>query len=312
MEKTIRAILFLLISVSMILSVVEAQQISPGVTKGDSFSYDFYTLWISASSTAAPADLIKLNDTRCIQVSVTEIGGTVVVMNVTRHFKNGTATCTQLFVNILNGMGTGFGLVIAPNLEPKSFAYYMGLENGTAFQIREAMIKTYPFGEREVLHAIVNQTGLDSYARISHDMYFDKKTGVMLEWICEQIPYADPTSKVVLVWKILEFNVKGQESSVSSMGQTTAQPQQTEWFTAAVLIVICAVGLTVLFRKRMKRHRVKQQFEPTATSMVFDSNIKDIYLWKSLEGEAHGKVQKSPGAYRSCFDDDSGFFIYYG
>ena len=156
-------------------------------------------------------------------------------------------------VHILNGTGNGFGLIIAPNLKPNDFAYPWGFQSGTAFKIMDSVIKKYAFGQREVLHAMVNQTGYDAYAYISHEMYYDRKTGVMLEWRTEQIPYADPTSKIVLVWEIVEFNVKGTGPSdgVVQLNEQEKLNNSILMITAVLSISIITVLLIYVRRKRV-------------------------------------------------------------
>lgn len=236
--------------------VVIGQQVSVGVSPGDSFTYEFSVLWISSDpNVTPPAELHGINETSLIRVAVTDVGGAVVVMNITRYFKNGTSTTTQTLVNILSGDGGGFGLVIAPNLNASSIAYPYALidENKSmnAIPLKELTVKTYPFGEREVLHASINQTGSSTYARISHDIYFDRKTGVMLEWRVEQIPYMSPTAKVVVSWKIKDFNVKEAASSSTAPGQE--QPQQIQWYLPIAIIIILAVVIALIIYQRRRR-----------------------------------------------------------
>ncbi|MEM0313485.1 MAG: hypothetical protein QXQ41_02930 [Candidatus Bathyarchaeia archaeon] len=250
------AVLPCLLIICFSLCVVRGQQASVGVSPGDSFTYEFSVLWISSDpNVAPPAELYSVNETNLIRVTVTDVGGAVVVMNITRYFKNGTSTTTQTLVNILSGDGGGFGLIIASNLNASAIAYPYALldENKSmnAIPLKELIIKKYPFGEREVLHATINQTGSSTYARISHDIYFDRKTGVMLEWRVEQIPYISPTAKVVVTWKIKDFNVKEAVSSSTSPEQ--AQPQQIQWYLPiATIIVLLVVALAIYLRKRRK------------------------------------------------------------
>ncbi len=250
------AIPLCLLSVILTANVVVAQNISPGVQAGDSFIYRFYTLWISSSpESQAPTDLVSLNETNLIRVVIDEVCGVVVVMNVTRCLRNGTELFSQIFVNILNGAGEGFGLVIAPNLTENSFAYHMGFDIGNAFLIKESMVKAYPFGEREVLHAKINQTGSSTYARITHDIYFDRKTGAMLEWRIEQTPYTDPTAKAMLVWEIMEFHVKAKEEELSL---TPQEPQQSYQglITLALILVIVIVTVLLIYLRKHKRLKI--------------------------------------------------------
>ena len=223
------------------------QQVFAGVSPGDSFTYEFSVLWVSSDpNVTPPPELYSLNETNLIRVTIKEVGGPVVVMNITRYFKNGTSTTTQTFVNILSGDGDGFGLVIAPNLNAGSVAYPYALLNEStkdnAIRIKELTIKNYPFGQREALHATVNQTGSSEYARVSHDIYFDRKTGVMLEWRIEQIPYTAPTAKIVLTWKIKDFNIK----------ETASNSHQEQLQTIIIIALAAVIALIIYMRRRKK------------------------------------------------------------
>jgi len=223
------------------------QQVFAGVSPGDSFTYEFSVLWVSSDpNVTPPPELYSLNETNLIRVTIKEVGGPVVVMNITRYFKNGTSTTTQTFVNILSGDGDGFGLVIAPNLNAGSVAYPYALLNEStkdnAIRIKELTIKNYPFGRREALHATVNQTGSSEYARVSHDIYFDRKTGVMLEWRIEQIPYTAPTAKIVLTWKIKDFNIK----------ETASNSHQEQLQTIIIIALAAVIALIIYMRRRKK------------------------------------------------------------
>lgn len=240
--------LFLLCLYALInIGNAQTQTVTPGVNVGDTFIYEFTVLWRSANPNAIPpASLVHMNDTDYIKVTIAEIGGPVVFMNVTRHFKNGTETSTKVFVHLLSGDGDGFGLLVAPNLDEKSLAYPMGIQSGNLLVIDEVLVKTYSFGEREVLHTTINQTNISDYAYIYYDIYFDKETGVMLEWFVEQASIGSSREKTSLIWKIKEFNLK----------DATSQNQQAQFppglIGVTILIIIILALITIYAYKRRK------------------------------------------------------------
>ena len=258
MTGKIRGMIFKHSSLCFIMSLtVLAQSIAPGVSPGDSFTYSFTAFWDSTSYVEPPANITALNETKLIKITVTEICGVVVMMNLTRYFKNGTQTNSQIFVNLLNGIGEGFGLIIAPNLSPKSMAYPLGLNYSNSFILNEAIVKEYPFGEREVLHASLSKDG------ISYDMYFDKKTGVMFEWYIER---SLPEGKVLLQWKIQEFNVKSEEY------QGDEETGFSHLGGLAVLIsvvLIIGISLIILVSKRSRKRRRRSRLLRASTLLEF-------------------------------------------
>jgi hypothetical protein len=240
------ALFLLCLYVLINIGKAQTQTVTPGVNVGDTFTYEFTVLWSSANPNATPpASLIHINETDYIKVTIAEIGGPVVFMNITRHFKNGTETSTKVFVHLLSGDGDGFGLLVAPNLDEKSLAYPMGIQSGNLLAIDEVVVKTYSFGEREVLHTTLNKTDVSDYAYIYYNIYFDKKTGVMLEWLVEQASIGSSREKTSLIWKIKEFNLKGAASQ-------NQQAQFPPGLIGIITLIIIVALITIYIYKRRK------------------------------------------------------------
>ncbi|MEM2889261.1 MAG: hypothetical protein QXM52_05445 [Candidatus Bathyarchaeia archaeon] len=251
--RIIRKTIPLLLPFLIVINLVTAQT-SIGVSPGDTFTYNFYAFWSSTDPTASiPADVLALNETRLIKITVHQAAGAMVIMNITKQFINDTEVSTQVFVNLLSGDGDGFGLIIAPNLTKNSLVYPMGLNTSNSFVIDEELVRTYSFGEREVLHTSINKTGLTDYRYIYYDMYFDKTTGVMLEWYVEQVSRSAPNEKTAVLWKIKDFNVKAKEEP--SNQTTEVQPAwQTPLTLGALSIVALLIGFYA-YKKRKKSMR---------------------------------------------------------
>lgn len=245
-----KAVCILMILEILMLEGVSAQEESfkPGVSVGDSFAYRFYVSWEASEPLTAPANIVEINNTETVRMVVHEAFYAIVILNVTTHYKNGTVRQSQLYVNLLNGEGDGFGFIIAPNLSPNRTAYHMGFEKGKTFLIKNETVKKYPFGERKVLTATVETYGSDEYIKIQHEMIFDKVTGIMLEWRTIQTPKYSPTAKVTLNWQIAEFKVKAQEN--------TQQNQENPNTTLYLLIpaaAIAAITVAVVYKKKKKQ-----------------------------------------------------------
>lgn len=230
----------------------DSETFKAGVSPGDTFLYAFNVFWNPPDpDQAAPANVAELNNTEWVKITVHGTTGPIVTMNMTTHFKNGTEINTQIWINLLNGEGNGFGFIIAPNLKRNQLAYHMGYDSGNSFLLKEEFVKNYTFGERTVLRALVNNTSSDEYVLISHDMYFDKETGVMFEWRITQVPKNAPEANISLVWKIIEFHV-------TSEGTSTDQnpPSLQGILTLATVAIIAILSIAMLAYKRKKRkHR---------------------------------------------------------
>jgi len=230
----------------------DSETFKAGVSPGDNFLYTFNVFWNPPEpDQTAPANVMELNNTEWVKITVHETNGPIVIMNMTTHFKNETETNAQIWVNLLSGEGNGFGYIIAPNLKSNQLAYHMGYDKGYSFLLREEFVKNYTFGERSVLRALVNNTSSDEYVLISHDMYFDKETGVMLEWRITQVPKNAPEASISLVWKIIEFHVTSENISTDQN-----PPSLQGILTLATIATITLLVIAILAYKRKKRkHR---------------------------------------------------------
>lgn len=236
----------------LVFEGVSAQEESfkPGVSVGDSFTYRFYVSWEAPEPLKVPANIAEMNNTETVKMVVNEAFYAIVILNVTTYYKNGTMRQSQLYVNLLNGEGDGFGFVIAPNLSPNRTAYHMGFEQGKAFLIKNETLRKYSFGERKVLTATVETYGSDEYIKIRHEMIFDKITGVMLEWRTIQTPKYTPTAKITLTWQITEFNVKTQGNATQSQEEARST---TVFYALIPAVIAAAVAAVVLYKKKWKR-----------------------------------------------------------
>jgi hypothetical protein len=235
------------------INLVSSQVFAPGVSPGDTFTYTFCAFWSSTDPEASvPQDILAMNETKLIKITVHQAVGAMVIMNITKEFVNGTEISSQIWVNLLSGEGDGFGLIIAPNLGKNILAYPLGLNMSNSFVIDEELVKTYPFGKREVLHHTENKTSLSDYRYIYYDMYFDKKTGVMLEWYVEQVSRSAPKDKTAFLWTIKDFNVKESESST----QPAEEQPMSQWpITLAVVAIVVLLVAVLIYRKKRGKPR---------------------------------------------------------
>jgi hypothetical protein len=219
---------------------------TPGVAPGNVFVYDFFAFWNSTDQNAAPpADLLELNKTESIRLTITQVNGLMVLMNITSRFENGTENTQEGMVNILSGSSIrAFGLIVSPKLVTNNVVYPYGDFN---FTINGTAIRSYSFGEREAANYNENSTGESDYVYAYQDIYFDRQTGVMLEWYTERVTSSKPNETAALLWKIKEFDL----STIFNIW---------DYLPVIVAVVAVVVVLTVVVvyrrkRKAKKRHR---------------------------------------------------------
>jgi len=70
-----------------------AQTTVIGVHPGNTFDYSYRLLWNSNDPTATvPAEYVDLNKTQSIRISIVSVSGSLVNVDIAKHFKNGTVT----------------------------------------------------------------------------------------------------------------------------------------------------------------------------------------------------------------------------
>ena len=234
-------LLFLLLFMTIGKTSAQIVQPAPGVSPGNEFTYDFYVFWNSTNQTAIPpADLVDLNKTETIRITITQVSGSMVLMNITSRFENGTETPpSEDFVNILSGLSNkAFGLIVSPKLATNNVVYSYGTIN---FTINDTMTRTYSFGVRETAHSSVNTTGVVGTVYAFDDLYFDRETGVMLEWYAEQVQTSSPNEKTAVLWKIKEFDL------------STIATGPDYWLLIVVIVSVVAVLIAVIVFMRKRR-----------------------------------------------------------
>jgi hypothetical protein len=234
-----------------VVGSASAQVATPeaGVSAGNVFAYNFFAFWSSTNQTATvPAVLAELNKTETIRITITQVSGLMVFMNITSRFENGTENTSEDFVNIMSGVSVkAFGLIVSPKLTKNNVVYPYGDIN---FTINGTMTRTYSFGVRETAHSSVNSTDVPGTVYAFDDLYFDRETGVMLEWYAEQVQSSSPNEKTALLWKIKEFDLK------------TTGGLLDYWPLIVVVVAVVAVLIAVIAylrrRRGRRRHRRRQ------------------------------------------------------
>ena len=223
---------------------------TPGVTPGSVFSYDFFVFWNSTKQGATPpADVLELNKTDTIKLTITQVNGLMVLMNITSRFENGTETTVDGMVNIMSGSSIrAFGLIVSPKLTTRNVVYPYGDFN---FTINGTAIRTYPFGDRDTAYYSENATDEEGYVYRYDNMYFDRQTGVMLEWYTERVTTNSTDETGALLWQIKEFYLAPDWNALMPV---------IEAVTAVVVAAVVIVAVIVYRKKHKgkKRHRKKE------------------------------------------------------
>jgi hypothetical protein len=202
-------VFLLLITVA---GTVFAQTATAGVTKGNTFDYDYNILWESNDPKASPpAEYVDLNYTQWFRISIADVGAFLITVQTTLHLKNGTENTKTGSVNVdEQTINVPFGfLLIRANSNPNEKIYPGG---DYAATINETVLRTYPNGQRQTSHYITETTKGNTYEKT--ETFFDRATGVAVESQYESREtsgsYITTTKETITikssnVWTIPEF-----------------------------------------------------------------------------------------------------------
>lgn len=201
--------LFLLCFAAMGVMLAQAAT-AVGVSQGNVFEYDMVSHWSSLLYSTVPAELVEMNQTQWIRATVTGVSGSVISTRVTTHYKNGTEVSSDGSCDVETGESSGGPPFIGANLGKGSLVNPSASEK---WYINETVARSYRDGSREANHLNLqyseNSSDIGLFTR-SYDYYFDKSTGVLVEYSSE-VSYSGSTSvtqsRVVSssVWVIPEF-----------------------------------------------------------------------------------------------------------
>ena len=162
--------------------VTFAQTAVAGVSKGETFDYSYSIFWNSTDPTATPpSDYVEFNKTQSIELKVTDVSVSKISLEKTEILRNGTQTTETGYININTGdIEVTFGtLIISANLNANDKLYPSG---GHAI-INDTTTRTYPSGQRETNHYIVETTSQNNYEKT--EIYFDRQKGVAVDYYYE-------------------------------------------------------------------------------------------------------------------------------
>jgi hypothetical protein len=216
-KKRSRVVYFLVILVVIILILTiiifaylgtSAQARVPGVSVGDTFTFDVTSFWNSSDPNAVvPQEFLETNQTESFRVTITNINGSIVTTLDTWVFKNGTESNSTGLVSVESGTSSGgFWAVVAANLGKGDLLHPAGTDGIT---VNETIMREYPSGARETNHFKLNYQGNDEtygYYTEEGDYYFDRATGMLVE-LYDRNMFLGVNMQTAILWKIKASNV---------------------------------------------------------------------------------------------------------
>ena len=196
-KKTVVAtFLIFLVSFTVIGSAsAQTQQVSVGVSPGNVFQYDLTFYWTSTNpADVVPAYLVEQNQTDYFQLTVETTTSTTVVLQTEWKLLNGTALNSTDVAEVSSGI-TGSIYAYAANLTAGGLLFPSATD--LPYLINNTVFRSYPSGFRETNHIAVNNTNIEGGVYSYMDLYFDKQTGIVVEYTLTGVSSATPNQTVV-------------------------------------------------------------------------------------------------------------------
>jgi hypothetical protein len=178
MKNKITLIILILTILMAAPTITSAQLVSPGVSKGDIFEYNYNATWNSTDPNAqVTANVAKLIQTQSFQIRIINVTGTTVNAEVTTRYRDGTTKTETGFVDVQSGsIHMPFGtMIIAGNLNANDKIYPTWDQD----TINQTVTRTYQSGNRETNQLLVETTSENSYEKT--EVYYDKIKGIAVE-----------------------------------------------------------------------------------------------------------------------------------
>lgn len=182
-SKTIAILLGIFLIYIVAAGAVSGQTATPGVLSGDVFKYDYKLAWSSTdSSIAVPDGYLELNNTESLQIRVDKVSGSVLTLQVTYVFKNGSSTYETGQIDInkdLSEVPFGFFFIRA-NVSLGELIYPAGIGKAT---LNATGTRTYAGEQREINHFTTQSGSAENIQEIN--IYYDKIRGVAVDYTNE-------------------------------------------------------------------------------------------------------------------------------
>ena len=218
-----------------------AQTTIVGVSRGNSFNYSYNLSWQSTNpAVAVPSEYLELNNTQFIRISIVNVIGSLINIDFTKHFKNGTETTQNGNINVdTQVLELPYSvLLIRAGANPGEKIY----PSGGHATLNETATGSYPIGQIETISYVSQQTS--DTGNETTEILFDRANGVAVE-----------------------YNWQSNETSGSYVTTTKETLLLTSWsvpeFTSILLPMIAIIAVTatlMICKKHFKTTQIRSHF----------------------------------------------------
>ena len=249
-----RIVFLTLISVSllstMVLTSVVAQPRIVGVNVGDWFEYnDVAVTWSSndPNATFPPSGwewLKETNETEWMRLSVEQVSGTNITLQMLTHYRNGTEETSGGDVDIDTGDGNMTFMAISADLNANDTIY--SSPDWSDYKINETISRTYPDGVRNTNHLNMtyeyswNISETQYYYYMSQNFYWDRESGIFVE---SHFEVTNQTGEYLTTWSSL---ARITDSNVWVI------PEFPTWTPTLLILITLAIAIVISKRRIFK------------------------------------------------------------
>jgi hypothetical protein len=236
-SKSVFPIILSLIFLSSLICIVSAQSLTPGVSKGDIFAYNYNVTWNSTDPTLPmPSVIADLTKIQSFQIQITSVSGTVVNAQVTTTYHDGTTETETGFVDVQSGdihLPHG-NLIIAGNLNANDKIYPSG---GDA-TLNSTAVRTYQTGSRQTSEQLIETASENHYEKT--DVYYDKTKGIAVSSYYESIDTFGSET----------------ETFTETITNTNADVWTVPEFPIIIVPFLCMIAVSLLLIAK-KKHKIR-------------------------------------------------------
>ena len=240
-NKMITLIIIVLISSSIFLSARTAsgQSVVAGVSKDETFDYNYSLIWTSTDPSATPpSDLVEYNNTRNIEFKITDVSGTIIGVDFIRTFTNGTQAMQSGTINIESGTVTvpyGF-LIVGANINKNQQVYPTGGHQS----ITDTVMRSYGSGVQRETNVMSSDVSSEKTT-----IDFDKIKGIAVDYSYE----IRETSG--------NFNIVSTESLTNTNSEAWTAIPEFPSFAVLALLLIAIPFILVAYKKREFKQQIQ-------------------------------------------------------
>ena len=214
MKKTMFALLFSIFMLSVLTVPSLSQDVTVGVAVGDWFMYEGdLVLWEADEGVPFPPHqmysfLQTWNESDWQKRTVVNVSGTTITYEIVTHYKNGTEVTTTVDEGVTSAFTYyAIGANLGPGDEARSSIF------GDPMIINETIAREYGDLTRETNYcewASMYSNPLPTLSDVyTHDdFYWDKATGILVEWVYNgSLSMAEGNATYSVIQKLIEANL---------------------------------------------------------------------------------------------------------